>query len=237
VGQQFDTTAWSVVTAAQGERSGVAKAALEVLCARYWPPLYTYVRLKGYACEDAEDLTQEFFARLLSHDFLQNVEPSRGRFRTFLLACMDHFLRDEWQKNTRLKRGGHTNTIGIDFASGEKQLAMQSQLGVAPKEAFDRQWAESLLDAVYARLESEYAAGSKGAVFASLSCYLVGDGGGQSYGDAANELGLTKGAVKVAVHRMRKRFAELAREEIAETVETEGEIDEELSYLIRVLST
>ncbi len=236
MGERFDTTAWSVVAAAQGTDSQAATAALEVLCLRYWSPLYTYVRLKGHSREDAEDLTQEFFTRLLSRDSLQSVDRSKGRFRTFILACMDNFLRDEWQKDARQKRGGPSKVIPIDFAAAEDRLEVQSRLGVDAREAFDRQWAESVLDSVHVRLKAEYEAAGKGAVFASLSRHLIIAPDSGAYVEAANELGMTEGAVKVAVHRLRKRFAEAVRQEIAGTVASDLEIDKELVYLVHMLS-
>jgi len=235
--RQFDSTAWSVVMAAQGTQSTVAKAALEALCATYWPPLYTYVRLKGHSREDAEDLTQEFFCRLLARDFLHDVNSERGRFRTFLLACMDHFLRDEWRKSIRAKRGGRTGVLAMDFAAGEECCAQQSSLGADPCAAFDRQWAESLLDAAFARLRAEYDHAGKGALLGALGCYVLGGGRTEGYARAAAELGMSEGAVKVAVHRMRRRLAEMTRREIADTVEHDVDVEEELAYLLRVLST
>lgn len=235
--RKFDSTAWSVVMAAQGGKSVAGRAALEALCATYWPPLYTYVRLKGYGREDAEDLTQEFFARFLSRDFLQTVDRKKGRFRTFLLACLDHFVSDEWRKGSSLKRGGREQFIPIDFIAGEEQFAEHSRLHLGPAEAFDRQWAENVLEAAGSCLKREYEAAGKGSLFACLSPYLSGDDGSQGYSDVARSLGMSEGAVKVAVHRLRRRFAALARRAIADTVTTEEQINEELAYLIRVIST
>lgn len=234
--KQFDSTAWSVVTAAQDTDSSVSRAALESLCLRYWPPLYTYVRLKGYTREDAEDRTQELFARLLDRDFLRGVDKSKGRFRTFLLACMDNLLRDEWRKNTRQKRGGGAPSIPIDLVYGEAQLALQSSAGIDARRAFDRQWAETLLETASSRLKNEYSAAGKENVFDALSQYLFGCVEGRPYQEAADDLGMTQGAVKVAVHRLRKRFAALARSEIAETVESDEQVEDELAYLVNVLS-
>jgi RNA polymerase sigma-70 factor (ECF subfamily) len=234
--KKFESTAWSVVAAALDSESGVSRAALEYLCSRYWPPLYTYVRLKGYAREDAEDLTQELFARLLGRDFLRNVDRRKGRFRTFLLACMDNLLRDEWQKSTRQKRGGRVPYIPIDQVVGEQQFEFLSSAGVDARQAFDRQWAETLLDVASVRLKTEYVAAGKDTLFATLSPYLFGPVEGSTYRETAAELGMSEGAVKVAVHRLRKRFAALTRQEVAETVEHDDEVKDELAYLIEVFS-
>ena len=234
--KKFESTAWSVVAAALDSESGVSRAALEYLCSRYWPPLYTYVRLKGYPREEAEDLTQELFARLLDRDFLRIVDQRRGRFRTFLLACMNNLLRDEWQKNTRQKRGGGVPCISIDQVVGEQQFEFLSSAGVDARQAFDRQWAETLLDIASARLKTEYIAAGKDNLFATGNLYLFGPIEGRTYREAAEELGMSEGAVKVAVHRMRKRFAALIRQEVAETVERDDEVKDELAYLIEVSS-
>jgi RNA polymerase sigma-70 factor (ECF subfamily) len=233
--QRFDSTAWSVIVAAQGTDSAAAHDALQVLCGRYWPPLYAYLRRRGYAREEAEDLTQEFFARLLARDFLRQVRPELGRFRTFLLACLDHFLQDEWGRQSAARRGGGTRPLPLDLALAEERYAPLMEGAMDPRMAFDRQWAETVLDNAALQLEEEYRRAAQAEVFQVLRGYLGRGEDSMSCAAAGERLGMSEGAVRVAVHRLRKRFAALTRAEVSQTVEGVDAVQEELSYLIRVM--
>lgn len=233
---QFDTTAWSVVAAAQGSESAAARDALAVLCRRYWLPLYAYVRRRGYPRTEAEDLTQEFFARLLSHDLVQQADRDRGRFRTFLLGCLNHFLLNDWERQHAAKRGGGTVHLPLDFERGEARYALHEQAARDPQAVFDRQWAEALLETVTQRIEDDYRRKGNLELFHALKGWLAGGGEETDYASAAERLGMTEGAVRVAVHRLRKQFAALTRDEIAQTVADESAVKEELRYLIQVMS-
>lgn len=236
MGTRFESTAWSVISAAQGEDSAAARAALEELCSRYWLPLYVYVRRHGYARPEAEDLTQDFFVHIFSHDFFAGVHPEKGRFRTFLLACMNHFMRDEWARQHAARRGGDRVPFSLDFQFADKQHDLLHIAGEDPHKAFDRHWAETLLDTALGHLEAEYRDAGKLETFHALQFCLGRGGEDASNAEASTRLGLSNGAVRVAVHRMRKRFAELTRAEIARTVDGEALVQAELNYLIEVMS-
>ena len=231
----FVTTHWSVVLTAGRSDTPRARAALETLCQTYWYPLYAYVRRRGNSPEDAQDLTQEFFARLLEHNRVGNVSPQKGRFRSFLLASMNHFLSDEWDKARAQKRGGGKVTF-LNLEDAETKLGEQSAETLTPEMAFERRWAITLLEQVYQRLAQEYARQDKPALFEALRGSLAGAGGMAPYAVLARQLGMTEGAVKVAVHRLRHRYRELLRETIAETVSGLEEVEDELRYLCRILA-
>lgn len=236
MGERFESTAWSVIAAAQGTDDVAARNALQTLCQRYWLPLYGYLRRNGHARETAEDLTQGFFTHLLARDLLQQVAPERGRFRTFLLACLRRFLMDEWDRQNAAKRGGGIPPLALDFQFAEERYALLEGAIRDPRVVFDRQWAEALLDTATRRLEAEYREAGKLETFEALRSCLGHGEDKAPYGDVAERLGTSEGAVRVAVHRMRKRFAALTREEIAQTVEGEEAVREELAYLIQVMS-
>lgn len=234
--QKFSTTRWSVVLHAGRNDTPNARAALEQLCRTYWYPLYSHVRRHGHAAHQAEDLTQEFFARLLEKQTLGLADPERGRFRSFILTALDHFLADERDKARALKRGGGAELLSLDLAAAERRYDLEPTDGSAPDRAFDRQWAMTLLETVLHRLEQEYRHAGKAAVFASLKETLTGTRESQPYGELAAQLGMNEGAVKVTVHRLRQRYRVYLREEIAHTVSSPEEAGEEMRHLFRTLT-
>lgn len=230
----FVTTRWSVVLAAQGKSSLDSAAALETLCQAYWYPLYAYVRGAGRSPEDAQDLTQEFFARLLAQDWLRVVTPEKGRFRTFLLMTVKRFLANEWHRGRAQKRGAGKEVFPLDAIEAEHRFATEPPL--APDELYERRWAMTLLDKALEQLDREFAAAGREAEFVLLKEWLTAERGGIPYAVIAPGLGTTEGAARVAVHRIRKRFRELFRQTIAETVDAAEDVDAELRYLAGVLS-
>ena len=230
----FLTTRWSVVLKAQDKSSPNSAAALEALCRAYWYPLYAYVRGTGRSPQDAQDLTQEFFARLLARDWLRVVQPQKGRFRTFLLVSMKRFLTNEWHREMTQKRGGGTVILPLDVAEAQHRFACEPPL--APDELFEHRWAMTLLNEALDRLQREFAETGREKEFASLKECLVAERGAIPYGRIASALGTTEGAARVAVHRMRKQFRQLFRETIAETVETDADVEAEMRHLAAVLS-
>ncbi len=232
----FVTTHWSVVLAAGRSDSQRADAALASLCETYWYPLYAYVRRRGYEPQDAQDLTQEFFARLLQHHWLSQADPERGRFRTFLLTALSHFLANEWDKARAQKRGGAVHLVPLQLDTAETRYGREPADPVTPEQCYERRWALALLDQVLKRLGDECAAQGKTGEFQTLKPCLVGDRHAQPYAALATRLAMTEGAVKVAVHRLRRRYRELLREEIAHTVATPADVDEEMHHLFSVLA-
>ena len=232
----FATTHWSVVLAARPPHSPGALESLEKLCRAYWYPLYAFVRRQGASAEDAEDLTQAFFAHLLSKDFLSGVGPEKGRFRSFLLACLKHFLADEWAKARRLKRGGASPALSLDIEQAEERYQTESRLEPSADEMYERRWALDLLARVLDRLRQEAVPAGKTAVFDQLQGCLLGERPDETYAQIGAKLGMSESGVKVTVHRLRQRYRELLREEIAHTVGDPGEIEEELRYLFAVVS-
>jgi RNA polymerase sigma factor (sigma-70 family) len=232
----FVTTQWSAVLAAGHSETTQARAALEQLCQTYWPPLYAYVRRAGYSREEAQDLTQEFFARLLAQNTVARADPARGRFRSFLLASFKHFLSSEWEKGRAWKRGGRAQTIPLEFDTAESRCAQPAASGDTPDRAYDRQWALALLDVVLGRLQREYSDAGRDDLFLGLKDTLAGGRAEIPYRDLGAQLGMSEGAVKVAAHRLRRRYRELLREEIANTVAGPEEVEEELRQLFAALS-
>ena len=223
-----------MLTAGGGDTTG-ARHALEKLCQTYWYPLYAYVRRRGFSPPDAEDLTQEFFARFLEHDWVANADREKGRFRTFLLSAMNHFLANEWDKARAQKRGGGAALLPLQFDTAETRYCREPADNVTPEEHFERRWALALLETVTSRLGAEYEREGKAELFAALNPCLVGDRTAQPYEELAKKLGLSEVAVKSAVHRLRQRYRQLLREEIGQTVASPGEVDGELRHLIGVL--
>lgn len=231
----FVTTRWSVVLTAGSSDSAHAGAALERLCQTYWYPLYAYVRRRGHSPEDAQDLTQEFFARLLERRWLERADREKGRFRSFLLTAMNRFLADEWDKARAQKRGGGRIRVPLQFDTAETRYSQEPADPVTPEQNYERRWALTLLDEVLGRLRSEYEQEGQPELFAALHPCLVGSGASQPYAELSVKLGLSQGAVKSAVHRLRGRYRRLLREEIAQTVAEPGEVDGELHHLFAVL--
>jgi len=230
----FETTRWSVVRAAASTQPSQARQALEILCSTYWYPLYAYIRYRGNSAEDAKDLIQEFFVRFLEKDYLKDVDPAKGKFRSFLLASVNHFLSNERDHAKTLKRGGGVTFLPLDFAAAEERHVRGSAQDLSPERLFDRAWALTLLESALARLRREYAESGKGAHFDRLKGALTGEDR-VPYRELGVELGLSEGAVKVAVHRLRRRYRDLLLEEIAQTL-TEGEsMDEEFQYLLSAI--
>lgn len=211
-----------------------SRASLATICKAYWPPVYAFVRRTGYDPDQAQDLTQAFFATMLEKNYLASADRERGRFRTFLLAAVKHFLANEWDKQHALKRGGGQTAIPIDPLEAEEWYAPEAVEERTPETLFARRWALSLLGRVMAKLRTEYAETSKADYFDKLSL-LLGDDPVKGYDALAAELGATPGALRVAIHRMRRRYRELLRSELAETVSTPEEIDEEIRFLLAAL--
>lgn len=231
----FVTTHWTVVLTAARSDTVRAEQALAGLCQTYWHPLYAYVRRRGYSPEDAQDLTQGFFAHLLERNVVSSVTPDKGRFRSFLLASMNHFLSDQWDKARAQKRGGG-KVISLDTQSAETWLRQQPMERATPEKAFERRWAISLLEEVYRRLEAEHRKQGREKWFAVLRTTLAGASSAAPYAELARQLDMSEGAVKVAVHRLRQRYRELLRAAIAETVSGAEEVEDELRHLFRTLS-
>jgi RNA polymerase sigma factor (sigma-70 family) len=232
----FATTHWSVVLAAGQTESPHASAALEQLCRTYWYPLYVFVRGQGRSAHDAQDLTQEFFARLLEKKYLRLADPDRGKFRAFLLKALKNFLVNEWEKARTQKRGGGQCAVPLDAEIAESRYAAEPVQALTLDEVYEKRWALTLIEAVLSLLRENYEAAGRLPVFETLKGCIWGAPSTISYPEAASRLGLTEGALKVAVHRLRSRYRELLRAEVAKTVATPGEVDEELQHLIAVLA-
>lgn len=233
----FATTRWSVVLAAQDRASPEAASALETLCRTYWYPLYAFVRRQGRTPEDAQDLTQAFFAKLLEKDYLRAAAREKGRFRTFLLVALKRFLANEWDRSRRLKRGGGLTPVPFDTAIAERRYGAEPPTPTSSADRiFERQWAMTLLETALARLRAEYVGHGKGDEFDSLKECLTAARGEIAYDRLAAGLGLTEGATRVAVHRLRKRFRELFRATVADTVSVPAEVDDELRHVASILS-
>jgi RNA polymerase sigma-70 factor (ECF subfamily) len=233
----FATTHWSVVLAAGQSADAQASEALEQLCRTYWYPLYAYVRRRGYTPEDAEDLTQEFFARFLAGKYLASVDRARAKFRSYLLGALNHFLADAWDHAHRIKRGGGQALQSLDVRSGESRYTYEPVAELTPDRLFDRRWAFTVLEQVLSRLRQEYERSGKGHLFEKLSAFLPGDAEADPYGELARELGMTESAVRVAVHRLRRRYGQLFSTEVAHTVASPAEIPDEMRYLLEVVSS
>jgi len=232
----FTTTHWSQVLNARDPASPQAAESLEKLCRTYWYPLYAYARRQGEGKESAEDLAQGFFARFLGKNYLAQVQREKGKFRSFLLASFKHFLADEWDKARAQKRGGGQTLVWLDDSTAENRYRLEPEEAMTPEKLFERRWALTVLEQAKARLKEEYFEKGKAKVYARLSAGASGDRGGPAYADVAAELGLSESAVKSAVFVMRQRYRELVREEVANTVDSPAEIDEEIRYLIGVVS-
>jgi RNA polymerase sigma factor (sigma-70 family) len=235
-GGSFTLTRWSVVLAAGSSNSSHARDALETLCRTYWHPIYAYVRRQGHSPHDAQDLTQDFFARLLRKNYLGGVDRAKGRFRSFLLICLKHFLANEWDKAGAKKRGAHPVLIPIDVQSAENSYGVEPAENTTAESIFDRRWALTLLEQVLVRLRAEYAQDGKTKLFEHLKSTLTGERRAAPYAEIGASLGMSEGAVKVAVHRLRQRYRELLRQEIAHTVSGPEQVEEEIRALFSALS-
>jgi RNA polymerase sigma-70 factor (ECF subfamily) len=234
---QFAPTRWTQVLQARGE-SAEAQAALGELCAAYWQPVFSFIRHEGRDEETARDLTQEFFAGLLARHGLDTVQPGRGRFRSFLLGAVKHFLADQYDRAQAAKRGSGRRVVSIESGGGTSttaELQIPDPAGPVPDTVFDRQWAVTLVERALDVLAAELASAGKGEQFDTLKPWLLGEVESLSQADAARRLGMTEGAAKVAIHRLRKRFRELVKAEIAQTVGDAALVAEELRYLLEVL--
>jgi RNA polymerase sigma-70 factor (ECF subfamily) len=227
----FVTTRWTVVLSAGRKSSPQSDLALSELCQTYWYPLYSFVRRQGRTREDAEDLTQAFFARLLERNYLDGLSHERGRFRAFLLACLKHFLANEADKAGRQKRGGHITHLSLNWESADERYQLDPPDLKSPDADFDRQWALALLERVVQRLQAEMEETGKGRFFEKAKSLLMLDGAAAQHSDLAGELGMEEGAFRVAVHRLRKRYRDLLRDEISQTLCDRTMLDEELRAL------
>ena len=233
---QFTTTHWSIVLEATRADTPQAAAALEELCRIYWPPLYAHVRRRGHSAADAQDLTQEFFSRLLRKQWLGRADSGRGRFRSFLLAALNHFLANEWDRAHCAKRGGGQSCLSWDTAGAEQLYLREISGGLSADVAYEKNWAFGLLEHVRSRLQAEYFSHDKQARFDLLERFLPGQESPVTYAQAAAQLQIPEGTLKSNVHRLKQRYGQLLREEIARTVSSPEEIDDELRHLIVVLS-
>ncbi len=221
---------------ARGDSSTAARQALEGLCRVYWYPLYAFVRRQGNDAEDARDLTQAYFAELLEKGYLDDYDPSRGRFRVFLMASVKHFLSKEREKALAWKRGGRADVVSLDAQEVEGRYRFEPADHLTPEQIFERRWALTVLERTLARLRREQEDSDHGKAFARLEGFLTGQQAKVSYRDAAEELGLSEGAVKTTIHRLRQRFGQLLRSEIADTVASPAEVDDEVRHLLGVIA-
>ncbi len=231
----FAPTHWSVVLAAAAEKSPASAAALEKLCRNYWYPLYAYVRSRGYGPEDAEDLTQEFFARLLAHRGLEGASPLKGKFRSFLLASINHLLSNERDRANCQKRGGGKREISLEAQTAEERYRLEPLDELTPDKVFERRWAAALVERVLGQLEEEYSRTGRSQVFHVLQPFIAGESFGGDYTVAAEQLDMSKGAVRIAVHRLRQRFGTMFRAAVAETVDTPDDLEAEMRHLLAAL--
>jgi len=234
-GEIFATTRWTIVLAAGGRGTPQADVALEELCRTYWYPLYVYVRRHGHSREDAEDLTQAFFARLLEKNFLEGVSNDGGKFRAFLLVAVKRFLANEWDRANRQKRGGGVAPLSLDWQDADTRYQINPADNISPDKLYDRAWAMTVLERVITRLRDENSADGKVAVYAQCERFLMMGKDAISYGQAAAALQMSDGALRVAVHRLRRRYRELLREEISQTLSDPALADEEMQALFSAL--
>jgi len=231
---RFTTTRWSLVFAAGGVKRRQSDVALASLCEAYWQPVYAYVRRLGHSIDDAQDLTQAFFARLLEKRWLEAATPERGRFRSFLLAALKHFVANERDRERALKRGGLNPPAPLD--SSEQSYRREPRDDSTPETIYNRQWALTVFERTGARLQQELESAGKSSLYRELKSYVTYEDAVSGYRETAGRLGMTEGAVKVTVHRLRRRFRDLLREEVADIVSAPEEIDEEIRHLKAALA-
>jgi len=233
---RFATTRWSLVIATHRKGSDEAATALATLCEEYWRPVYAFVRRSGRSTEDARDLTQAFFTRVIEKDYFQHADRTRGRFRTFLLTSVRHFLANDYDAATALKRGAGAHHLSLDIKDEEQHHVQEpASPGETPDDLYERRWALAVIAAAIRRLESQYETGPRATLFARLKPFLTGDEL-SSYAELSAELSMSSVALRVALHRLRKQFAVALREVVAETVDQPPEVDDELRYLLAVVS-
>ena len=233
---RFATTQWSLVLAAGERGSAGAEEALAHLCSLYWYPIFAFVRRQGHPTDEAQDLTQGFFTRLIEKGDLAGADRSRGRFRSFLLTACQHFLSNQRDRTRALKRGGGCLPVSIDVAAAEGRYERALAHSETPERLYERQWCLTLLAGVLVDLREEYLAAGRERVFDRLKDFLTADEGGGTHADAARDLGMTAAAVKVAVHRLRRRYREGLRRRVADTVESSEEIEDEIRHLFKTLA-
>jgi RNA polymerase sigma-70 factor (ECF subfamily) len=232
---QFPTTRWTLVVAAGDPHRKEARSALTSLCENYWYPLYAYLRRRGYPADQAQDLTQEFFTRLLEGRYLDRADPNKGRFRYFLLSSLKYFVADEKDRERALKRGGG-QLVSLEFSLGEERYQREPAHDETPEKIFERRWALMVIDRVVEKLRSEFIQHGRPEHFERLKVFLLGRSDAP-YVALARELNISEGALKVAIHRLRKRYRELFRQEIADTVADPADVESELRYLATVLTS
>jgi RNA polymerase sigma-70 factor (ECF subfamily) len=231
----FHTTHWSVVLSARGGETSQADRALEALCRLYWYPLYAFVRRRGFTVADAQDLTQEFFSRLLRRDFLAQVAREKGKFRSFLLVALKNFLSSEWRRGQTAKRGGGHAFVSWEELNAEDRYAHEPVSDVTPEHLYEQRWALAVMNQALERLGAEFAAAGKQELFEQLKGYLSTEGSKIDYSNVAKLLGLSAGSVPVAVHRLRRRYGELIRSVVAHTVAAPDDVEREVRFLAQSL--
>ena len=236
VGSVFNTTHWSVVVAAGEEGSEQAAAALSRLCQTYWFPVYAFIRKRGHSPEQAQDFTQEFFAVFLEKNYVAKAARDRGRFRAFLMSSVENFLHNQHSRAQAQKRGGGQKLLSLDYDEAEERYRIEPVEESDPATIFEQQWAATLLETVLSRLRDEFSAEGRVGLFEDLQAHLWGDAESIPYSRLAQKSGLTEGNIKLIAHRMRQRYRELLREEIAQTVAMPGEVDDEIRHLMRIVS-
>ena len=231
---RFPTTRWTLVVAAGDPHRKEARSALVSLCENYWYPLYAYLRRRGYPADQAQDLTQDFFVRVLEGRYLYRAEPEKGRFRSFLLTSLKFFVADTGDRQRAIKRGGGA-VVSVEFSSGEERYQREPAHDETPERIFERRWALAVLDRVVERLRNEFVQHGRPEHFQRLKVFLLGQSDAP-YAALAREMNTSEGALKVAIHRLRKRYRELFRQEIADTVADPAEVESELRFLTAVLT-
>jgi RNA polymerase sigma factor (sigma-70 family) len=232
----FHTTQWTVVLAAREKDGTAAREALASLCSIYWYPLYAFVRRQGSSPPDAEDLTQEFFFRFLERNALESVRPANGKFRSFLLACLKNFLANERERASAQRRGGGRRLVPLDSSDAETRYSLEPADHRTPEAEFERRWAYAVIERTMRELRREYSGGEKSDLFKALQGFLPGGHGNLSRTELASKRGVSLGAIDVAVHRLRQRYGALLREQVARTVSSEAEVEEEIRHLISTVS-
>ncbi|MEE8583344.1 MAG: sigma-70 family RNA polymerase sigma factor [Acidobacteriota bacterium] len=227
----FATTRWTIVLAAGDRHNRDSRQALETLCGTYWTPVYSFVRRRGHSADEAQDLTQGFFTRLLEKQSLAAANRERGKFRSFLLSSVKNYLANEWDRSQAQKRGGGTTAVPIDAESAERLYSPVRAPQESPEKIFERRWAAALVEQVFSRMRQDAQRAGRLKAFERIKAFLTGEAAGVRYQDVAEELDLSEAAVKVRVHRLRRRFGDLLRQEVAQTVQSPDQVEAEIRYL------